>query len=156
MAFKFKIQKGLHVEQSLFDKMCEARKLKLHGEIRDIEAVHVAADSPDDLKAKVRDAKIARVTQTGITVVEHGAQETERFPFGDFFLITTEKGCMRVTGYGDEPSHVGLVNFLNKEIREEPERRKEFKEKAEKSKPQPTPRAERFAKHPVNGVFARF
>lgn len=144
MAFKFRIQKGLHVEQSLFDKLCEARNLKLHGEIRDIEAVRVAADSPDDLQSKVRDAKIARVTQAGITVVEHGAQETERFPFGDFFIITTEKGCMRIKGYGDDPSHVGLVNFLNAEIQAEPERRKTYKEQAEKSKP--TPRAERFAK----------
>lgn len=124
MAFKFRIEKGIHVKQDLFDKLCEARNMRLHG---DLISVECAADK--------------------FTVVSH-SHGTETFK-----------------AYGDEPSSVRLCNRINDDIQSEPERRKEFREQAEakrkeketKSEKTPTPRAERFAKHPASTAkFARW
>lgn len=37
MAFKFKVNPGVHVRQDIFDKLCEARNMRLHGEIRFVD-----------------------------------------------------------------------------------------------------------------------
>jgi len=37
MAFKFKVNQGVHVRQDIFDKLCEARNMRLHGEIQFID-----------------------------------------------------------------------------------------------------------------------
>ena len=37
MAFKFKVNPGVRVRQDIFDKLCEARNMRLHGEVQFVD-----------------------------------------------------------------------------------------------------------------------
>lgn len=104
----------------------------------------------DDLFSKLVQARNERL---------HGEITFVECAEGKFTVHTRDGKVTEMKAYGEagDQSSIRLCNMLNAEIQAEPERRKTYKEQAEKSKPQPTPRAERFAKNPpVKGNFARW